>query len=95
MAFRYRPPSIQSPIPYPHVLNPRTGEPLTAPAIAALHHGLWMQLLHTASLYLAREASLEVPDWVAISESLDQLTSFCLFDALEVAEANQAHGSQR
>jgi len=95
MAFRYQPPSIQAPIPYPHVLDPQTGKPLTAPTIAALHHGLWMQLLHTSRLYLAREASLDLPDWVAISESLNRLASLCLFDALEVEEANPAHGSGR
>jgi hypothetical protein len=54
-----------------------------------------MQLLHTSRLYLAREASLDLPDWVAISESLNRLASLCLFDALEVEEANPAHGSGR
>lgn len=87
MGFPYTPPTIQKLVPYPLVLDPQTRKPYLAPAIADLHRRLREELLETAERFLAKEAGLELPDWCRISDSADELTSFCLFDSLYVAQA--------
>jgi hypothetical protein len=86
---RYFPPSIDSPIPYPLVSNPRTGEPFTAPEIAALHRRITEATLTAAREVIAAETPAEVPAWAAIQEAAERFASCALFDALGVHQAGQ------
>lgn len=92
MALEYIPPKLDKPIPYPRVLDWRTGEPFTAPTIAALHHQLWQALCHEAMTFLDWEAGLALPKGSRVSSAIGQLADALLFEGL--AEA-QAHNEAR
>lgn len=90
----YTPPPITQPIPYPDVLDPRTGEPFTAPAIADLHCRLREQLLETVVAFLEEEAGLD--PWAleaadlspAVHAALEALTSSSLSQELAQEQFN-------
>ena len=80
----YTPPAIHQPIPYPLVLDPQTGEPFTAAAVAGLHRKLREELLATVQAFLAEEAGLDPwaieARWMSpsVHAALDSLTSSAL-----------------
>jgi hypothetical protein len=82
----YSPPAIHQPVPYPNVLDPRTGEPLTAPAIAGLHRRLRDVLLHNADTFLDGQLGLILPEELGISEAAAELARLCLFGAIATAQ---------
>ena len=90
----YTPPPIHQPIPYPDVLDPQTGAPFTAPAIAALHCLLREELLGTVMAFLEEEAGLD--PWAlddaalspAVHAALDALTSSSLSQELAQEQFN-------
>ena len=87
MAYRYFPPTFDSPNPYPNVTNPKTGAPFTVGELAAIHRLLWDELLATADRVIGQETGCGIPDFLAISDQLDSTTSVLLWDALTVGDA--------
>lgn len=89
MALEYNPPKLDKPIPYPRVLDWRTGEPFTAPTIAAIHHHFWLEICHKAESFLNWEAGLTLARGSRrVNSAIDQLTDALLFEGLAEAQAH-------
>jgi hypothetical protein len=87
VSFHHKPLNFNSPNPFPNVTNPRTGEPFTPPQLVEICADLREALLATARNLVLSRTGAEVPDWILIGQAADSLASFCLVDALEVANS--------
>ena len=85
---RYQPPCIDSPNPYPSYANPRNGEPFTPSELVDVHFELSEAMLAIAHVIVMHQTGAEIPDFEAVQRAAEQFASVCLFDALNVAQAN-------
>ena len=87
---RYQPPGLDldRPNPFPNIRNPRTREVFTPSELAEMHFDICQEILWAAHSSIESRIHAEVPDFDAIWRAAEEFVSLCLFDALNVAQAN-------